>query len=88
MTSEHVRRAIVLLFLFNLALLAQNWRTSYRIDQMNTTATSSLKAAGESKVAVDEIKVMYQKGNDRVDQVLDRLDHLIEQEPASKKGNK
>ena len=84
MTSEHVRRAIVLLFLFNLALLAQNWRTSYRIDQMNATATSTLKATAESKVAVAEIKLVYQKGNDRVNMLLDRMDCVIKENPSTK----
>jgi len=77
MTSEHVRRAIILLFLFNLALLAQNWRTSERIDEMNATATSTLKA-------VNDAKDTYQKGNDRIDKAVERLDAMTQNTKKSK----
>jgi len=81
MTGEHVRRAVVLLFLFNLALMAQNWRTSERIKDMNVTAASTLKAT-------EDARLEYQKGNDHIDQVVKQLNDLIEKDIEAKKATK
>lgn len=34
MTKDHIRNALIMLFIFNMVLLAQNWRSGNRLEIM------------------------------------------------------
>lgn len=72
MTGDHVRRALILVFLFNLVMVFQNWQSSQRIDQMEKTVSSMVEMVNDAKKSEKSLIDSHSEINEKLDRLLTR----------------
>lgn len=74
MTSEHMRRALILLFIFNLVLVYQNWETGRKINTLQTSIVETVKVINEAKSIEGRLSASHDLTNERLDGILKCLE--------------
>lgn len=76
MTSDHVRRALILLFIFNLVLVYQNWETGRKINTLEKNIAEAVQVINAAKGIEKKLSASHELTNQRLDNVGQRLDKV------------
>lgn len=74
MTSDHMRRALILLFIFNLVLVYQNWQTGQRIGTLEKNIDQAVLVINDAKRMEARLTTSHDLTNQRLDGILKCLE--------------
>lgn len=70
MTSEHVRRALILIFIINLVMIYQNFKSDHRVDELREALTKAsqdgMAVARENQALLKRAVAVLEEATDEV----------------------